>query len=133
MCPPENTFTSMNFDLVKSENSSLDKNVRDDLESLYSTWLQDEEFAKILDEQNSFKEERKYRNWYLGYSKVTMAYEPKASYGTALHDYTMHTTATEGTVSSPWFGQHFAENRFIQPSNLGFQPSWHTRYSWWWI
>ena len=48
VCPPENTFTTMNYDLVQADNTTLDKNVRYDLERLYSRWQQDEEFDETF-------------------------------------------------------------------------------------
>ena len=31
VCPPEDTFTTMNYDLVKADNATFDKDVRDNL------------------------------------------------------------------------------------------------------
>ena len=48
VCPPENTFTTLNYDLVQADSTTLDKNVRYDLERLYSRWQQDEEFDETF-------------------------------------------------------------------------------------
>ena len=46
--PPGNTFTTLNYDLVQADSTTLDKNVRYDLERLYSRWQQDEEFDETF-------------------------------------------------------------------------------------
>ena len=101
VCPPEHTYTTMNYDLVQADNTTLDKNVRDDLGRLYSDWEQDEQFALKLETENSFKEKNDYSNWYLGYS-----YRKKQVLETGTGDrYIIYTSATAGSLSTHWFGQ----------------------------
>ena len=74
VCPPLNTITNMNYDLVNAKNHTIPSQIRKDLEKLSSKLLQEEEFHVNIQNQISFKEENKYLNWYLGYSMVTLAY-----------------------------------------------------------
>ena len=74
VCPPVGTNTALNNDLVKADIATLDQEKRDELIKLAGLLLQEEEIAKIIKDENSFEEEGKYRNWYEGYSRVTLPY-----------------------------------------------------------
>ena len=63
VCPPKDTNTALNSDLVKAENSTLDKEERKHLIILAGELLQDKEFEEIFEEENAFEEKRKFRNW----------------------------------------------------------------------
>ena len=54
VCPPEDTFTTMNYDLVMADNATLDKDVRDDLVRLSTEWVQDQEFMEMVEKTKKF-------------------------------------------------------------------------------
>jgi hypothetical protein len=70
VCPPKDTFTSLNFDLMKADNATFDTDIRNDLVVECVQLYQDMEFGEAIFEQTSFKEENKYLNWYLGFSRI---------------------------------------------------------------
>ena len=109
ICPPADTSTNLNKDLVNAENVTLDKEVRGNLVKLAAKWIEDNEAAEIFEELESLKIENHWRNWYLGYTEVRLPY---TDYGARTHK--IHTTAVPGSLSSPLFGQVFTEESFHQ-------------------
>ena len=108
VCPPQNTFTTMNYDLVKTAKATFDKDIRDDLATLLILDWQDEDFTEKMEELSSFKEKNKYLNWYLGYSELYLPSESRNNYYQYQYYY-MYTAATDGSFSSPWFGEQFTD------------------------
>ena len=109
VCPPVDTSTNLNTDLVNAENVTLDKAVRDNLVKLAAEWVEDNEAAEIFEELESLKVDNQWRNWYLGYTEARLPY---TEYG--VRYYKIHTTAVPGSLSTPLFGQTFKEETFHQ-------------------
>ena len=108
VCPPVGTNTALNNDLVKADIATLDQEKRDELIKLAGLLLQEEEIATIIKVENSFEEEGKYRNWYEGYSRVTLPY---VEFGT--QQYRPFTSKTSGSITTPWFQEKFSAERFM--------------------
>ena len=109
VCPPAETSTNLNKDLVNADNVTLDKAVRENLAKLAAEWVEDNEAADIFEELKSLKVENHWRNWYLGYTEAKLPY---TEYGARY--YKIHTTVVPGYISSPLFGQTFTEETFHQ-------------------
>ena len=105
VCPPKDTSTDLNYDLERAENINLGKDIRQSLIDLSAKLLEEEELEKALKEENSFKEVNKYLNWYLGYSSIMLPYNH--SYDASEY-YFLHTTATEGSIATPWYGEQLS-------------------------
>ena len=110
VCPPKNTFTDLNYELKVTENMTLDNNTREELFNLAMDLLLDAHFLEVLKNQSVLQEEKKYFNWYHGYTEITRATH---SYG-QLYFY-LTTTATAGNISTPDFGKKFNSSK-IDPS-----------------
>ncbi len=98
VCPPKNTYTDLNYDLMMAENVVLTDEMRDELFSyaLDVIWDHNEIFGKL-------KEEDRYFNWYNGITEVkSLSYK---SYNGL--QYFIDTTAPRGAVTTQYFGQHF--------------------------
>ena len=100
VCPPKNTYTDLNYDLMLAENFTLTKKMRDNLIS-YSQKVIDEH--TFMDDLNMFQEEDRYYNWYYGYSKIERTYTDQ--YGRLNYD--IFTSATSGVVTTQYFGEQF--------------------------
>ena len=116
VCPPEDTSTNLNYDLVNAEDDILDKDVRDELAKTAADWLEDVHFRDVMDDLDSLKEENKFKNWYLGYTKVELPYKrhPIGNRNIFEYLYTIRTTAVSGLIKTPFFGQNFTEDNFMK-------------------
>ena len=100
VCPPKNTFTDMNYDIMRTENRTLTENLRNEMFNFALT---------ILHENNAnmdtslLIESDRYYNWYHGYTKVhdisTTEY-----YGLR---YKIYTSATKGLITTQYYGKPF--------------------------
>ena len=111
VCPPRNTFTNLNYDLENVPDERLEPNFVNELVRLVDEKIQDAELEKTLVELDTFEEKNKFQNWYLGLSELAL---PRYYYifGYLKHTIAYTTTASSGTVSSPFFRRIFNEKNF---------------------
>ena len=94
VCPPKNTLTNLNYDILKTKDMTLDRQVRDQLfrealeiiDSSHSN-ITKKIFRKVED-KNVFK------NWYYGFSQMQMPYFGQSN---EIH-YNISTSATSGIL-----------------------------------
>ena len=108
VCPPKNSFTDLNYDIILADN--LTKNV-----NAYDLYLYAKNLVKehtFLDKFNKFKELNDYENWYHGYTYRLNSRKPRET------SYSLYTYATSGSNSTPYFGEKFnpslIEKEFIR-------------------
>ena len=96
VCPPRNTFTDLNYDLMMTENM---------------TWTEEmkiEMFVAVINADiggslSKLHEENRFYKWYYGYSRIESTYVIPG-----FHLYSdIHTAATSGVVSTQYYGQQF--------------------------
>ena len=110
VCPPKNTFTDLNYELKITENMTIDNDTREELFNLAMDLLLNAHFLEVMKNQSVLQVEKRYFNWYHGYTEIERATH---SYG-QLHFF-LTTTATTGTISTPDFGKKFNSSK-IDPS-----------------
>ena len=64
VCPPENTFTDLNFDLMMLENMTLTDKEREKLSDIAMIELNDHFYQEVLKNMSKLEEENKFFNWY---------------------------------------------------------------------
>ena len=72
VCPPQNTFTDMNYDLMMVENKTLSEKERYELFEYAVELIEEHVF---MDNLNKLQEKNRFFNWYHGYSVM-----PKMQY-----------------------------------------------------
>ena len=133
VCPPRNTFTDLNYDLMLSENVSLaetvpelDKNLTVEYEYDYflgmaipingfKTKTKNTELIEFasqvinehlyFDDWTNLEEENRFYNWYHGYTKIS---DPKHDKNVRFK-YTIDTSAASGVVSTKYFGERISD------------------------
>ena len=70
VCPPEDTFTDLNYKLAVAENITLDITEREELNKYAMGLLLDDHLHNILINESWIEEDNKYYNWYHGYSQI---------------------------------------------------------------
>ena len=106
VCPPKNTYTDLNYDLMMTENMTLDNDTIHELlnytleiidEHLYETMLTN--FSRLVDNDT-------YYNWYHGYTEIELPF-----YDIDGANLVVNTAAKSGTISTQYFGDKFDLNK----------------------
>ena len=111
VCPPKNTFTDLNYDLMMTENMTLTEDMRDEMfkyavEVLIEDKLSQNNWTKL-------HEEDRYYNWYHGYSRIqSPSYSRTKNPEYDLHsEYYLSSSvdscATSGAVTTQYYGEQY--------------------------
>ena len=104
VCPPKNSITDLNYDLMMTENKTLDNDTRNELTQYATELLYDQLYEKILTNISLLEDNERYYNWYHGYTQITLPYTNDA-FGTL--SYTLTTSAASGYISTKNFNAEF--------------------------
>ena len=102
VCPPKNTYTDLNYDLMMAANITVDNETRNELASYALELLYDDLYSIIMANFSKLENNDRYFNWYQGYDKIELPYY---DYNGVTYD--VHTSATSGTISTQYFGDMF--------------------------
>ena len=115
VCPPKDTFTDLNYDLMLTEHVTITKDKRDELYE-YVVELIDENV--YMDPWDKIHEENRFLNWYTGFTSM----HEQPYYGELFYKYTVVTSATSGVITSQYFRESYdpklLENRFAYVINV---------------
>ena len=75
VCPPKDTYTSLNYDLMRMDNVTLDNDTRKELLDYFYWDLHNPYFKDVLKSSSKFKEKNRYQNWYLGITQLELPYK----------------------------------------------------------
>ena len=109
VCPPKNTFTDLNYDLMMTENVTLTDEMRDEMfnyavQVLIEDDLSQNNWTKLNEEDRSY-------NWYHGYSRIRspfMTSDGIFSFSNLYID--VETMATSGVVTTEYYGEQYQPN-----------------------
>lgn len=104
VCPPRNTYTSLNYDLLMLQNVTINDDDREMLSDFALDQIQNVFHEQLMFNISKMEEENKFHNWYHGISKITL---PHWEDDRGLV-YEISTFATSGTVNSKYFGEQYA-------------------------
>ena len=102
VCPPKNTFTDLNYDLMLAEKLKLTNKMRNELIDYSEKVINEHTFT---DDLNILQEDDRYYNWYYGYSKINRPYTNDNVDGRLQYD--IETSAISGVVSTQYFGEQY--------------------------
>ena len=106
VCPPENTFTDMNYDIMYLDNLNITQEIRDEMLR---------ETIEIIEEGNGMEtfsmlhENNRFQNWYFGHTWVET---PSQIVNNKQIQYNIVTRAANGTITSKYYGEDFNPNLF---------------------
>ena len=115
VCPPKNTFTDLNYDIIMTENMTLKENQRNELTKLSQDLLHDHLLDKTKNDLATLQEKNTYFNWYQGYTEINI---PISNYGYDIY-YRIDTSAASGEIATQHFGKKFDPNMF--PKKIKYQ------------
>ena len=109
VCPPRNSFTSLNPDLLRSRNITFNEEKRKELFDYVPYAAYDLTYKANGGEYEEFLEgERKYSDWYRGLSGFELT---KTRFSSTKY-YDFHTAAPNGSFSTPYFGEPYNVSMF---------------------
>ena len=103
VCPPKNTFTDLNFDIMITENKTLTKDMRDEMLKYAVEVINEDCFSEY--NWTKLHEKDRFYNWYHGYSKIKSPYWYTNGGNLEYLSIRIHTAATSGVVTT----QHYAQ------------------------
>ena len=101
ICPPKNTFTDLNYDLILTENITLTKDMRDEMFKYALEVIDEDSFLE--NNWNKLHEENRFYNWYHGFTEIKSPYYEDA-FGLLID---IDTSATSGVVTTQYYGEQF--------------------------
>ena len=102
VCPPKNTYTDLNYDLMMIENMTLSNDTRDELTNYSTELLHEQLTGTILTNLDKMEDDDRYFNWYNGITKIEAPY-----YSDNRLKFYINTYAQSGSISSQYFGEQF--------------------------
>ena len=112
VCPPKNTYTDLNYDLVMTKNKTLNETIRNELTYYALELLNDNLHNTIMKNLSMLHEDNRFHNWYHGYTQVVVPYvddkfalDGDTPYTSVMYD--VATSAVSGTISTQYFGDKF--------------------------
>ena len=75
VCPLKNTYTDVNYDIMKAGNVNLDEMTRNELANYVMSVLEDDKYDKMMTNINNLQVPDKYYDWYHGYRNVKLPYK----------------------------------------------------------
>ena len=116
VCPPKNTFTNLNYDIMMAKNIFLDNATRNELFFDTVDMIQIHNFKDIMFNISHLEEENRFFNWYKGYTDIQLPYWGITGAKGPCSDakcliYQLSTKTTSGTISTLNFGEKFDVNK----------------------
>ena len=112
VCPPKNTLTDLNYDLIMTKNMTLDNDTRNELTDYAGELLMDYLFESNMLKVSRMQDQDRYYNWYHGYTEIKL---PNNDYNGV--SYRLTTAAKSGTISTQYFGDRFDADKV--DTNIG--------------
>ena len=113
VCPPKDTFTDLNYDLMMTENMTLDNDTRNELRNYALELMYDKLYGTIMTNLSKLQEDDRYYNWYHGYTEILLPSKLDGVHET--HE--IQTYALSGNISTKDFGQKFDANKVERDIN----------------
>ena len=104
VCPPENTFTDLNYDLFLSEEANLTKEIRNEL---FMSIIENVEDQFYMENWDKLVEDNRFYNWYHGYTTL----RPPAKSDFYGLEYPVMTTATSGVITTQYYREKLLPDR----------------------
>ena len=108
VCPPKNTFTNLNYDLLMAENMTIEDDTRIKLVEKAFETLADHFVNESKSNFAQLEQKNIFFNWYNGFTKISMP-----SYSGKLI-FKIDMTTTEGAVETKYFRQDFDKSKLNQ-------------------
>ena len=103
VCPPKNTYTDLNYDLMMTKTMTLDNDTRNELANHALELIYDHLFDHMMTNLSKLEDNERYYNWYYGFTQIEL---PHIDYYSHVNYY-LHTTAISSSIFTRYFGDKF--------------------------
>ena len=103
VCPPKDTYTDLNYDIMRLENMTLSIDTRNELIKFALELLINKTHEETVQNLDELVENNRFYNWYNGLTKIDLP-SSSTKYGLKL---TVNTASTSGSISTEYFGERF--------------------------
>ena len=101
VCPPKNTFTNLNYDLMMLENMTIDNDTRKEMVNFVTELLHKNLHDSIETKLNKIEDDDRYYNWYHGLTRIDIPRPPNGGADREL--FYRHLTKSEsGSIKTLW-------------------------------
>ena len=107
VCPPKNTFTDLNYDLMITENRTLSEEMRDKMFRYAAEIIEEDSYS--LNNLTKLHEKDGFYNWYHGLTALKKPYQSDGI------NHIIDTSATSGVVTTQYYGQEFRATNISDP------------------
>ena len=123
VCPPKNTFTDLNYDLMMTENMTMTEKMRDEMFKYALEVINEDSFSE--NNWTKLHEENRFYNWYHGYTQIE---SPHYADWNGVN-YNLPTSASSGVVSTQYYGEPFRPELVERKLhyNVGIYPPLNAR------
>ena len=111
VCPPKNTATDLNYELMVAQNSTLSNDTRSELVDHAISLILEQQYQELSTNVSKVKEENRFYNWYHGLSKIILPAQVLFYHGYSNY-YNFNTSATSGSIVTKSFGHPFNVSKF---------------------
>lgn len=115
VCPPKNTYTNLNYDLLMTENLILTNETRKILSTYAFELLHDSFYEGILANLSLIEDPDRYYNWYHGFTMLNL---PVWMRSQMLLEFPTITTASSGFISTKHYGEKLNVNLVKSPIRI---------------
>ena len=111
VCPPADTYTNLNYDLMVTKDKALDNDTKYELTYYAIQLLQDQVYNDLITKFNKLEDDYRYHDWYYGNTDIKYPKVERPNYNWNHNrehiKYTHSTHALSGVLSTPYFGESF--------------------------
>ena len=111
VCPPKNTFTDLNQNLLMTQNMTLDTDIRTELQNFAIEAVNDCLHDNILKNLSLLQDNERYSNWYHGNTRIDVPYYSCNTQSCTGIYYEVDTHAIMGNISTEHFGGTFVADK----------------------
>ena len=111
VCPPKNTYTDLNYDLMKTSNMVLENDTRKELADYVISLFEKEKYENMMKTLNFIQDTYKFRDWYSGARHIHLQSDED------IISYNMKNTALDGEISTQNFGEAFEADKIFRPEH----------------
>ena len=117
VCPPKNTYTDLNYDLLRIENMTLDNDMRKELTNYAKEVVYDNSYETLMLNLSKLQDPDRFYNWYNGFTEIDIPRDYTDFAGYIAYD--IFTSSTSGSISTQFFGKQFEPHKVEQ--NIEYQ------------
>ena len=130
VCPPKNTYTELNYDLIMTESMTLTDEDKQTLSNLAMSLLLDHSNNRTMANLAAIQDEKRYHNWYHGFTKINLL--PPINHRDCMNRpelSSVETYASSGSILTSNYGDNFSKDK-VEPRTciiIKLSPSRSTR------